>query len=344
MKWLFGILMVIVFGLQCEARNRALLIGIGSYPQGSGWCSISSEEDLGAISSSLPSNFSVQTLVNKEATKSGIESALLQLANRTESGDTIIIHFSTHGQQMLSDDPSEKDNLDEAIIPYDARLKESESYHGEAHLRDDELGHLIKDIADKAGKDGLVLVTIDACHSGDINRGETNQGIVYRGVEEVFGAERLSEEEKDRLRSLHYTNSESEIERAGNEARVIYFSACRSRERNQQVAVDGTQMGSLSTALARNLKNHSLQDTKDFLDGLYSEMIKLSIPQSPEVKTNFGYVVPLNEIPEAEETENEEAQTSSFIPLLIAFGVLVIILICLFLWKRKKRKDYPESY
>lgn len=344
MRFFLGILLLILCGLQCEARSRALLIGVSDYPAESGWRPISASEDLKIISSSLPSNFIIESLLNKEATKLGIEEALRRFASVTEGGDTILVHFSTHGQQMLTEDASEEDLLDEAIIPYDAKLSESVSYHGQSHLRDDLLGKLITSIANNAGKNGLVLVTIDACHSGDLNRGE-DKNVVFRGVDEVFGAENLSDNEKDELRSHHYISSNNEISTEEGCAKVVYFSACRARERNRQVEINGVQTGSLSIALARTLQKQPISDTKGFLDCLCSEMGNLRIPQSPDIKTNFGYKQPQNEFPEIMDIEADEAKTSYLLPLVITSGViLVVILICLFLWKRKKRKDCRESY
>lgn len=330
----------------CFSRNHALLVGIGSYPDGSGWGDLSSVEDLQLIASALPSSFHVDKLTDGNATKAGIVHSLESLATNTVSGDTIIVHFSAHGQQMLTSDKAEVDGLDEAIITYDAKIHESPEYHGENHLRDDELGRLIDAISLKAGREGIVLVSIDACHSGDMDRSAYEESsIVYRGVEDVFGAENLSESDKIELRNRQYEATISQLKRSAGQSKVIYFSACLARQRNRQVEIDGKQFGSLSTAITRSFKQYSMANIEAFLDNVYNEMYELRLSQTPDARSNFGYKAPVRDnIPSCKSVESEDNPTQWI--LWIGGGIVAIVLLILVvvLWRKKKINGSPESY
>lgn len=328
------------------SRNHALLVGIGSYPEGSGWCDLSSVEDLQLIASALPSSFDVENLTDGNATKSGIIHSLERLAENTVSGDTIIVHFSAHGQQMLTSDKAEVDGLDEAIVTYDAQIHESPEYHGEKHFRDDELAGLIDAISLKAGREGLVFVSIDACHSGDMDRGASDESsIVYRGVEDVFGAENLSESDKIELRNRQYEAQNSQLKRSAGQSKVIYFSACLARQRNRQVEIDGKQFGSLSTAITRSLKQYPMANIEVFLNNIYNVMYELRLSQTPDARNNFGYKAPVRDnIPSCESAESESNPTKWI--LWIGGGIVAIVLLFLVvvLWRKKKINGSPESY
>jgi len=159
-----------------KAEKRALLIGVGQYPQTSGWKNLSSENDLQHIESALlmrgfrPQN--ITQLLNEKATKNNIIKAIQQLKNTARKGDILFLHFSGHGQQIPDVNGDEIDRLDEAIVPYDSPLHyQAGIYEGERLIRDDELNQLTLGLRQKIGKKGQVVLVIDACHAGTGTRG-----------------------------------------------------------------------------------------------------------------------------------------------------------------------------
>lgn len=165
--------------------KRALVIGLGEQ-QDKAWNKINGDKDVPLVQGMLKSaGFrSVTTLVNRQATKSGIVGAFKRMAASCKQGDVVYIHYSGHGQQMTDVHNDEKDGLDECWIPYDAYRKASATYHGEKHLTDDELNVYLNAIRNKIGAKGKLLVVIDACHSGDGTRGEDDE--IVRGVEDTL--------------------------------------------------------------------------------------------------------------------------------------------------------------
>lgn len=167
-------------------RKLALVIAIGSYEPSTGWKSISSINDLNYIKPALLAQGfvedDIEILKNEQATRAGIVAAIDRLIARAKPGDIVVFHFSGHGQQIFDDArKDEPDGYDEALVPYDASMRYSSSYTGQNHLRDDELGDKFKALRKNIGKEGSLLVLLDACHSGTATRGE--QMAITRGAD-----------------------------------------------------------------------------------------------------------------------------------------------------------------
>ena len=175
------------------ADKYAIVVGIGDYPEKSGWNRIHGNRDVALVTGMLERNGfakdDIIRLTDAGATKEAIRNAFKSLVGRIKSGDRVYVHFSGHGQQMTDTDGDEEEGLDEAFVPYDARKEYSAGeYEGENHISDDELYLWLSDIADAAGAAGHVLVVIDACHSGDATRGfgDGQDTVIVRGTADVF--------------------------------------------------------------------------------------------------------------------------------------------------------------
>lgn len=168
--------------------KRAVVIGLGQY-QDKTWSKIHGDRDVPIVKKTLTEcgYTDVATLVNGQATKSGIEKAFSALAQRCRKGDVVYIHFSGHGQNVTDLNGDEDDGFDEAWIPYDAQLRYSSSYKGEKHLLDDEIAVWMGKIRNNIGDSGKLLVVVDACHSGDSSRNDdSEEEVYYRGTDEDF--------------------------------------------------------------------------------------------------------------------------------------------------------------
>lgn len=139
--------------------KKALCIGINNYPgthmdlQG---CVNDAQDWTNVLQSR---GFMTSALLDQQATKAVMMSALSDLINNAVAGDSLVITFSGHGTYQPDKDGDEVDGLDEALCPYDIQTK------GEA-LTDDEIHAIFK-----ARKPGVKLVLIsDSCHSGTVTR------------------------------------------------------------------------------------------------------------------------------------------------------------------------------
>ena len=182
--------LLVFSSVQLSAQTkRALVIGIGEQVDKS-WAKINGDKDVPLVQQMLQKvgYTDIRTLVNKQATKTGIVTAFKKLTAQCAVGDIVYVHFSGHGQQVtdVNGDEGKKDGWDEAWVPYDAYLRYDEKrYKGEKHLIDDELNILLTAIRNKIGDSGKLLVVVDACHSGDSSRGVDIDETV-RGVKDEF--------------------------------------------------------------------------------------------------------------------------------------------------------------
>lgn len=264
-------LLLLFLPVQLHAQvKRALVIGLGEQ-QDKAWNKINGDKDVPLVQTMLKSaGFkSVTTLVNRQATKTGIIGAFRKMAASCKQGDVVYIHYSGHGQQITDVHNDERDGLDECWIPYDACRKASATYHGEKHLTDDELNVYLNAIRHKIGAKGKLLVVIDACHSGDGTRGDEDE--VVRGVEDTLVVD------SQNARGLYETFEEIKSFFMGDNSkenvintkakplaeRWITISACRSDQVN--VEMKSPAVGKLTYALWKELKNSDKVNNNEFM-------------------------------------------------------------------------------
>ena len=173
------------------ATRRGLVIGIGNYPESSGWAKINGDKDIPMVEEMLTSNgFNKQNIVelkNEQATCSAIKTEFEKLIQKASIGDYIYIHFSGHGQQITDLSGDEEDKFDEAWIPYDAQFAFAKGkYEGQNHLVDDQLNQYLHRLREKVGAGGKIVVIADACHSGSGSRAESDEEYVVRGTSDAF--------------------------------------------------------------------------------------------------------------------------------------------------------------
>lgn len=166
------------FLIDKKSEPIALIVAVGDYPEASQWSKLGSVNDSEIITETLKKQGfrrrKITTLHDDQATRAGILQAIQKdLIDKAKQGASVIFHFSGHGQQIWDDNGDEIDGYDEAIVPYDSPSKHFKkgAYEGEKLIRDDELGKLFLELRRKLGREGHLLVLIDACHSGTSTRG-----------------------------------------------------------------------------------------------------------------------------------------------------------------------------
>jgi hypothetical protein len=251
MRKLF-LFITLLFCISSFAQKKiGLIVAVGQYPQGGRWRNLSSENDVRFVKAALVKNgfalANVDSLINEQATKKNILSALDALYNKAADGDVVVFHFSGHGQQIQDDNGDEADGYDEALIPYDAKgMYDPVSYKGQNHLRDDELGAKLSLIRAKIGSKGSLVVIVDACHSGTATRG--NEFAICRGEAIPFQAP----EYKPKL-SKNATDIDGFAEGASSTlSNMIVFSASSPNQVNYETKdADNNGVGSLSYAFSK---------------------------------------------------------------------------------------------
>ena len=226
-----------------HATKRALVIGIGNYPEASGWAKINGDKDLPIVRDMLLANgFQSKDIVelkNESATADAIRKALDALVSKAAKGDVIYIHFSGHGQQITDIHGDEEDGFDEAWIPIDAQFSYAKGkYEGENHIVDDQLNQWLSQLRSKVGATGKITVVADACHSGGGSRGDKDETkYVVRGTSDAFVIPGNTKPFSGEVGTIDW----------------IFISACKSYQCNYEYK--GT--GSLTYALGQQKANLS---------------------------------------------------------------------------------------
>ena len=139
--------------------KKALCIGINNYP-GTHMDLQGCVNDASDWEATLTGRgFRVSKLIDGQATKAAMISAMSDLIGKACKGDSVVITFSGHGTYQPDTDGDEADGLDEALCPYDLQTNG-------AALIDDEIRSIFA-----TRKPGVRIVLIsDSCHSGTVTR------------------------------------------------------------------------------------------------------------------------------------------------------------------------------
>ncbi len=178
---LFTILFTTALQLCFGQTKRALIFAIGNYPEDSGWPVISSTRDDSLIQKALENQKfqDIKVVEDKDATISGIKNSLNNLISRSQPGDIVVIHFSSHGEQVEDLDGNKPDGLEESIVSYEAKqppygtepTKEEVLKLREGYFLDNIFGIYVDRLRAKLGKKGDVVIFLDLCYAGTGTRG-----------------------------------------------------------------------------------------------------------------------------------------------------------------------------
>ncbi|HRG92796.1 MAG TPA: caspase family protein, partial [Chitinophagaceae bacterium] len=290
------LLLMSFFSSQAQTK-RALIIAIGDYPdfETNKWKAINSINDVDLIKNALLKQkfpeTNISTLTDAAATKEGIENAFKKLVLDAGPGDVVVIHISSHGQQLEDDNENEEsDGLDEAIVPYGAVYSMDKSIFNKVsagYYRDDQFGEMVTQLRNKLGSKGDLLVSIDACHSGSGTRGNV---ALARGnnapmVSNNFAKKKLPEKDeagvfKENTRTkLNLSNASSYVVLSGAQAQELNFECLDDQNR---------AVGSLSYAFSKAISNLSGKITYRTLFAQIEDVMREKAPKQKPVLEGDG--------------------------------------------------------
>lgn len=269
--------MITLFGVSgMQAKKQALLIGISDYGHDSNnpqtWTNINGANDISLLQPALEKQgFTINTLTDAAATYAAITGALNGLAETSNPGDILYVHFSTHGQPVEDLNGDEDDGWDEAIIPVDALQKYEEGvYEGANHLIDDELEVYFNNIREKLGPTGQLYVVMDACHSGTSLRDLDDDEAPVRGTRSAFS--RTGEYYRP-VRTKD-TNDYFTLGKTPTQSPITVLEACRAYEVNREILNPDTKeyCGPLSYYISKALENHQIGTSEEWVENVKYEM------------------------------------------------------------------------
>jgi hypothetical protein len=139
-------------------KKLALCIGINNYPGTSNDLNGCVNDANDWATAFTKHGYTTTKLIDKKATKKGMMSAMQQLIEPAQSGDSIVIQYSGHGSYVPDEDGDEADGTDECICPHDITSN--------GFITDDELFDLF---TSKARGVRLVMFS-DSCNSGTVTK------------------------------------------------------------------------------------------------------------------------------------------------------------------------------
>jgi hypothetical protein len=278
-----------LFAAVAGAQSKiALIVAIGEYEKSTGWSSISSQNDVPLIKAALvKQGFSEKDILvirDAQATRDGIFKAINEhLISKSTKNGIAVFHYSGHGQQLKDDNGDEIDGYDEALVSYNANMRYVPGvYTGQNHIRDEELGAKMDELRTKIGKDGNVMVILDACHSGTGTRGESIRK--HRGTDKPCAPEGYDETLKNKQADKNGLTKNPQ----GNEsmAAMVGFFGASPHELNYETEDEkGNGVGSLSYAFSKVFSNADKNSTYGGLfDKIKAEMSSFAPRQTPQAE------------------------------------------------------------
>lgn len=290
-KFLVLLSVIICFGFYSGAQTKhALIVAIGKYPEESNFKQISSGNDVPLIKNALlKQDFKesdINILKDEQATKLAIIKAIDELIEISKAGDIVVIHFSSHGEQIEDDNDDETDGLDECIVPFDAVFSHSEEEFKKLapkFFRDDEFGDKVILLRNKLSKSGDLLVILDACHSASGTRGamEKVRGNQSPMVSKDFDRNRLNAKDNG---GVFKESTKTKLK--SDAATYVVISGAQAQELNSECRDDrGIAVGSLSYALSKTLSTIEGKITYRNLFAQVEDVMRTKAPkQKPAIE------------------------------------------------------------
>ncbi len=273
-----------------QAQNkRALIIAIGDYPDPdeNGWRPINALNDVSLVKNALikqqfPES-NIRIITDSMATKKGIDDALNKLIQSSGKGDIVVIHISSHGQQLEDDNESEEmDGLDEAIVPYGAVYSMDKSIFSKVsngYYRDDLFGEKVTQLRNKLGKTGDLLVSLDACHSGSGTRGNV---ALARGNNAPMVSDNFAKKKLPAKDAAGVFKESTRTRLSNDAATYVVLSGAQAQELNFECLDDQNRpVGSLSYAFSKAISN---LEGKITYRGLFAQIEEVMREKAPKQK------------------------------------------------------------
>jgi metacaspase-1 len=272
--------------------KRALIFAIGNYPDESGWSEIASSRDDSLIQKALRDQKfgDIKAVENKAATVNGIKNALNELVNRSNPGDIVMIHFSSHGEQVEDLNGNKPDGLEESIVSYEAKqaaygtepTKEEMLKLREGYFLDNTFGTYVDKLRTKLGKKGDILVLMDLCYAGTGTRGMARvrggrPPLVSRGF--YSRKHEITEDSKQVLR----------LPDESNMASYVVIGAARANESDNETTDDNKHsVGPLSYAVSKVFATLDSGMTYRSLFARIQSIMNEKLPQQHPVLSGNG--------------------------------------------------------
>jgi uncharacterized caspase-like protein len=213
--------------------KKALLVGINKYPNNPLNGCVNDVLLMESVLSQL--DFTVQILVDNNATKVNILRGLEALFKDSEKDDCLVFHYSGHGSQVPDISGDEEDGLDECLLPID--------FSWDNVILDDDINALLQ----KHVNGAHVEIILDACHSGSGTRN------VLLSAKPTTTVSRFVQPPREIFR--HITNAVGIKINNIQLKDVVTWSGCKDNQTSADACINGMYNGAFTFALAQSVSN-----------------------------------------------------------------------------------------
>ena len=256
------------------AETHALIVGVGTYASGIP-TEIRADVDAREMARALEraNIHNITTLVNEDATQNDILNWFDVAELNVHPGDTVFLYFAGHGGMVSDITGREEESA--AFFPYDADGSGPASI--DHAITDEELGNLVI----RRLRDCVVVVFIDACHSGGLMREGTDSSLVSRGEGVSRGVLTAVRERDDEGRTLFLSSSrefEQSWEYPGQTPAGIFTSFLVEAMTCADVDLDGViTFGELAAYVSEGVESFVIEQ-----EGTYQRPVSGAAPEDPE--------------------------------------------------------------
>lgn len=233
--------------------KSAVCVGINNYPgifNDLKGC-VNDANDWSALLQGF--GFSTRTILDSQATKAAIKSALQGLVNSTGTGDVAVFTYSGHGTQVADRNSDEADTYDEAICAYDG------------NIIDDELRAILQGIHPQA----TLFVISDSCFSGSVTRLAGEKAIPRFVPPTVSMAGRTAR------RSFLLPEADMP---------ELLLSGCSDSEYSYDAEFNGRPNGAMTAYAIQVIKQNPNATYREFFAALRALLPSNDYPQSPQLE------------------------------------------------------------
>jgi metacaspase-1 len=233
--------------------KRAVCVGINDYPgifNDLKGC-VNDANDWTALLQGF--GFTTTTMLDSQATRSNVKSALQNLVNITNAGDIAVFTYSGHGTQVIDQNSDENDTYDEAIYLYDGTVV------------DDELRAILQGIHPQA----QLIVISDSCFSGSVTR-LAGEKAIPRFVPPVVPTVGMTARRPFLLPEADMPE--------------LLISGCSDSEYSYDAEFNGRPNGAMSAYAIQIIKQNPNVTYREFFTSLRILLPSNDFPQSPQLE------------------------------------------------------------
>jgi hypothetical protein len=251
--------------------KRALCVGINDYPGADmdlGGCLNDAKDWEGLLQAR---GYSVERLLDAEATRARMLSALEDLMAPSAEGDSLVFTFSGHGSWLPDDDSDEPDSRDEMLCPHDVMQDQ--------FVLDDDL-HAV--FSRKAAEARLYMIA-DCCHSGTVVRyaGSPAQPDPAPIKARFLPPYLLARGDRTMERAIDRAAKTPATTKQGYPA--LLFSGCQDTEFSYDTSFNGRPNGAFTRVAIEALADPGVKTPRDLHDAVRKRLPSPSLPQTPQL-------------------------------------------------------------